>query len=170
MYRILNNLYVGKASMVSIAQEAGYSILGACKYPLHQQNARLAGNDKPGYLKIPHDDPEYLYAYRDHALYLNLVDCDNYCRISDEMIEVAIQFIEKEIDAGFNVFICCNLAESRSPSIAFIYMIHNGLFDECKCFENAYMKFKSIYPFYNPQKGMFDYTKNYFEKWRAKNG
>lgn len=170
MYRILDNLYVGKANFAKIARDAGFSILGACKYPLHQENARLMGHDKPGYLKIPQNEPEYLYAYRDHSLYLNLIDGDDWRWIADNMIDVAIQFIHSETSAGHKVFIACNSAESRSPSIAFMYMIDCGLFDECNSFEEAYKGFQRMYPFYAPQKGIADYTKNYFEKRRVKDG
>lgn len=170
MYKILNNLYVGKVTIVSVARDAEFSILGACKYPLHQQNARLMGNDKPGYLKIPYNEPEYLYAYREHALYLNLIDGDDWRTISENMIDVAIKFIYSEINIGQNVLIACNQARSRSPSIAFMYMIDNGLFDECDSFEEAHKQFQKIYPLYAPQKGMFDYTKNYFERRKENNG
>lgn len=166
MYRILDKLFVGRSSCVPMAQDFGFSIVGACKHPFHQQIARLKGNEKEGYLKISPDEPEYLFAKREHALYLNLVDCDDSKYIADEMIDEAIKFIHKEISGGRKVFIACNMAESRSPSIAFMYLIYIGYFDSYTEFSKAYKKFKSIYPMYSPRHGMLDYTAKYFEKHR----
>lgn len=169
MYRILNNLYVGTDKYLPIAQSAGYSILGACKDPLHRQKARLDGATKDGYIYINKDQTEYLYAERCHALYLNLIDGTDYQFIADEMIDKAIAFIYQETEAARTVFIACNQGQSRSPSIAFMFMIDNGLFDECGNFEIALNQFQCIYPFYNPRKGILDYTKNYFGRHRRNN-
>lgn len=169
MYRILNNLYVGTDKYLPIAKSAGYSLLGACKDPLHRQKARLDNAVKDGYIYINKDQSEYLFAERPHALYLNLIDGTDYRFIADKMIDKAIAFICQETTAGRTVFIACNQAESRSPSIAFMFMIYSGLFDDCEDFEMAYNQFQRIYPFYAPKRGMLDYTRNYFEKHRREN-
>lgn len=166
MYRIFDKLFVGRTVCLPMAQDMGFSILGACKNPLHRQMARLNGNTKCGYLKISPDEPEYLFAKREHALYLNLVDGNDSKYISDSMIDEAIKFIEEESIDGRTVFICCNQAESRSPSIGFMYLIYKGCFDSFDDFSKAYKRFKEIYPMYSPRQGMLDYTRIYFEKHR----
>lgn len=167
MYRIIENLYVGPISMLGFAKECGMSILGACKYPLHQQNARLSGKQVDGYLRIPKNEPEYYFAEREHALYCNLIDANDKKYIPDVIIERALRFISDEITQGKKVFIVCNHGVSRSPSIAFMHLIREGYFDRCATFEDAFKQFKSKYPMYNPNKGFYDYTEMFFYKERG---
>lgn len=168
MYKIINNLYVGPISTVPFAKECNFSILGACKYPLHQQNARLSGASKDGYLKISKSEPEYYFAERDHALYCNLIDEESMQHIPDIIIERALKFIADEIADGRNVLVVCNNGVSRSPSIALMYLIRAGYFDLCYTFDDAVNRFKTKYPMYSPNKGMYDYTKRFFEKYKEK--
>lgn len=164
MYKIINNLYVGPLSVLPFARECKFSILGCCKYPLHQQNARLKGATKDGYLRINKDEPEYYFAEREHALYCNLVDAKDMEHIPDIIIERALRFIADEILQGGVVVSVCNSGISRSPSIAMMYLIREGYFDDCDTFEESVKRFKSKYPMYSPNRGMYDYTKNFFYK------
>lgn len=164
MYKVIENLYVGTISVLPFAKECGMSILGACKYPLHQQNARLAGSSRDGYLKISKSEPEYYFAKREHALYCNLIDAKDEKYIPDVIIERALRFISDEIAQERKVFIVCNHGASRSPSIAFMYLIREGYFDRCNKFEDAYKIFKSKLPIYQPNEGFYNYTRNFFYK------
>ena len=168
MYKIINNIYVGPVSTVLFAKECGFSILGCCKYPLHQQNARLTGASRDGYLKIPKTEPEYYYAERDHALYCNLIDADDMKYIPDVIIERALKFIADEISDGRKVLAVCNNGVSRSPSIALMYLIREGYFDSSYTFDEVLKIFRKKYPIYQPNKGMYDYTKQFFEKYLEK--
>lgn len=166
MYKIINDLYVGPVSTLPFAKECGFSILGCCKYPLHQQNARLKGASKDGYLKISKSEPEYYFAERDRALYCNLIDADSMEYIPDIIIERALKFIQDEIADGRNVLVVCNNGVSRSPSIALMYLIRSGFFDARYTFDDVLKVFRKIYPLYSPNKGMYDYTKRFFEKYK----
>lgn len=166
MYKIINNLYVGPLSALPFAKECGFSILGCCKYPLHQQNARLAKADEDGYLSISRDEPEYYYAEREHALYCNLVDSKDMDHIPDCTIERALNFIPDEISQGRKVFVTCNSGISRSPSIVMMYLIREGYFDLFDTFEEAVKQFKMKYPMYSPNRGFYDYTNDFFYKER----
>lgn len=168
MYKIINNLYVGPVSTVPFAKECNFSVLGCCKYPLHQQNARLSGASKDGYLKIGKSEKEYYFAERDHALYCNLIDAGSMEYIPDVIIERSLKFIADEIADGRNVLVVCNNGVSRSPSIALMYLIRygyfNGYFGRIYTFDDVLKVFRKIYPLYSPNKGMFDYTKQFFER------
>ena len=166
MYKIINNLYVGPVSTVPFGKECGFSILGCCKYPLHQRNAQLRGMDRPGYLKICKSEKEYYYAERDHALYCNLIDADSMEYIPDVIIERALKFIADEIADGRKVLAVCNNGVSRSPSIALMYLIKKGYFSGCYTFDEVLKVFCKKYPLYSPNKGMYDYTKRFFEKYK----
>lgn len=168
MYKIIDNLYVGTVKCVPIAEEAGFSILGACKDPLHRQHAKLSGSDVEGYItkSMPKNEPEYYYAEREHALYCNLIDADVPKYIQDNVISRALCFIEAEIRQGRNVLIVCNKAQSRSPSIAFMWLIVNGYFKDIQKYEDAVLRFtKEFYPLYNPAAGIYEYTMDFFNKY-----
>lgn len=135
---------------------------------MHQQNARLKGASKDGYLKIGKSEKEYYFAERDHALYCNLIDADSMEYIPDAIIERSLKFIADEIADGRNVLVVCNNGVSRSPSIALMYLIKAGYFDLCATFEDAVKRFKEKYPMYSPNKGMYEYTKSFFDKYKEK--
>lgn len=164
MYRIIPRLYVGPIDMLELARERGYAIVGACKYPLHQMNARLSDQDKDGYLKITPDEPEYYYAKREHAIYLNLINGDKKDYISDKMINAALEFIDFHRKYNENVFITCNKGRSRSPSIALMYLIWTGYFSDLTEFSEVEKAFKHLYPPYMPNKGINEYTRDFFYK------
>lgn len=145
-----------------------YSVLGCCKEPLHRKFARLDGAEEDGYTtrSMPSDQKEYLFADRSHALYLNMVDARDQKYFPKVMLYEAIDFIEREISDGRDVLIVCNKGESRSPSIAFLYLLEKGCFDGIDDFEEAIEKFKSeFYPQYNPGIGIYVAIRDY---WRSK--
>lgn len=168
MNKIVEHLYVGTVDWIPLAEQHGFSILGACKEPLHRQHARLQGASEEGYItrSMPKNEPEYLYAERNHALYLNLIDAPDMKYIPDACIEKALDFIDKEMADGRNVLIVCNKAESRSPSIALMWMMRNNYFrgDESFALVQSVFRDKIFCPFYNPRKGMMDYVENFWNK------
>lgn len=176
MKRIVDHIFVGVVDEVKLAQQSGFSILGCCKNPLHRQHARLQGANEEGYVgkAMPKDEPEYLYAERDHALYLNLIDARDVNYIPDAVINKALEFIDKEIEYGRDVLIACNKAESRSPSIAMMYLITQGTFDYVKDFdyEQNGLTFifdyfmKNIYPNYRPSVVMVGYITKFWEGYK----
>lgn len=168
MTRIVNNLHIGTIQDIPLAESLNYSILGCCKDPLHRQHARLQGASEEGYVTkaMPKDEPEYLWAERDHALYLNLIDAKDPKYIPDEVINKALGFIDKEISDGRNVLICCNKCESRSPSIAFMWLIKSNCYPDKLDFDYTLEAFKSyIYRNYNPSVGMKQYVKKFWEEY-----
>ncbi len=171
MKKIIDQLYVGTEEDILIAKYYNdFSILGACKEPLHRKYAKLKGSIKEGYMgrAMPKDEPEYFYAEREHALYLNLIDAKESRYIPDICIEKAIEFINEEIGAGRDVLIVCNKAESRSPSIALMWMIKNDIFYEKLSFEELIKDFTNYYYFnYRPSNGMREYVKKYWEDYQS---
>lgn len=176
MKRIVEHLYIGTVTDVQFAQQSGMSILGAAKEPFHRQHAKLQGANEEGYVgkAMPKDEPEYLFAERDHALYLNLIDARDVKYIPDEVINKALDFIDKEIADGRDVLIACNKGESRSPSIILMWFIKQGTFDYVKDFdyEQNGLAFifdyfmKNIYPNYKPSVGMVGYITKFWEDYK----
>lgn len=169
MKKIVEHLYVGTVSDIPCAKQAGISILGACKEPLHRQHAKLQGESEEGYVgrAMPKDEPEYLFAERDHALYLNLIDAREAKYIPDEVIDKALEFIDKEVADGRDVLICCNKGESRSPSIALMWMVKNKYFEDiddmnlmiCLIEQNTNVRF-------NQSEGMREFTKRFIDEYK----
>lgn len=94
---------------------------------------------------------EYLSTVRDNQLYLNLIDAD-YKYIPKQILRQSISYIEKNINN--KVLVHCDQGVSRSPSIAFMYMMSIGF-----PFDMEYFKF--IYPDFNPNNGMLNHLKEY---------
>lgn len=172
MKKIIDNLYVGTVVDYEIvggdtAISRDFSILGACKEPLHRQHARLQGADCDGYTgrAMAADEPEYLWAEREHALYLNLIDAREEKYIPREAIEKALNFIYSEIMLGRDVLIVCNKAESRSPAIAFMFLMDLDFFGSQDSFEEIEASFKrTFYPEYSPGVGIRNFTKTYWRE------
>lgn len=87
-----------------------------------------------------------------------MIDGDNPKYVNDEMINSALGFMNEHIKLGNEVFIYCCLGESRSPSIALMYLLENNLIERS---ENTFNIFKrECYPNYQPKRGNLLYIKN----------
>lgn len=173
MVQIYDNVWVGKVEDLRLIENSPvFSILGVCKEPLHRRHAKLKGAVTEGYLgrAMPREEPEYLYAVRDHALYCNLIDTPFVQYISDEIIEKCMEFIDSELEKGQEVLIVCNQAISRPPSIALMWLIKHNMFNvNCK-FREVFEDFKrDYYPMYDPSEGFYEYVKNFWNERKMKN-
>lgn len=157
-------LYTGTVDDVADAKERGYSILGACKDPLHRQHAKAPGSNTEGYTvrALPKDAPEYFYAERNHALYCNLIDAPDIKYIPDIVIKKALKFIDLEIADHRPVLIACNKGISRSPSIAFMWLLKEHMFDLRDFEEDKYLFQTEACPEYDPGLGMEQYVKKFW--------
>lgn len=171
--RINEQLYCGTVDEIDNIDNVlgrGVSILGACKEPLHRQNAKLAGAETEGYIgkAMPKEEPEYLWAEREHALYCNLIDAPDPKYIPDLIIKKCMDFIREEISRGQTVLVVCNKGESRSPSICLMWLIYSGIveLDTKITADDVINLFTRIYcPSYNPGKGFKEYTMSFIDEW-----
>lgn len=169
MQKIIDHIYVG--TVEDLLYITDKSILGVCKEPLHRAHARLSGADSEGYVgkAMPKDEPEYLWAEREHALYCNLIDAPTANFIPDTIIDKCMCFINQELRQDRDVVIVCNQGESRSPSIALMWLLKQGTINvsDSATFDEVVEAFgRFFYRNYNPSKGFYDYTKQYFERLR----
>ena len=149
MVEVFSNLYVGNQDDFEhgVKGKDGWSVVHAAKKPYHRQ---LLGYKTRS---APKDHPEYFWAQRGDELFLNLIDAQDPKYIPMKLIYLSLDFITSEIDKGQKVLVHCNKGMSRSPSIAFLWMRENGCFGDVS-FGESVNKFKSIYPSWNPGKGM----------------
>jgi hypothetical protein len=104
------------------------------------------------------DNPYYLYKRDEDGIYLNMIDGDDPKYVSDKMIDPTLDFIKHHLEIGNEFFIYCRLGESRSPSIALMYLLENDLIEKS---ENTLSIFKvQYYPGYSPKNGNLLYIKN----------
>lgn len=157
MKPIIKDLYVlNQVEYESNAfSESEYSILLAAKEPWHRKALGYSGR------ATAKDHPEYLYAFRDNKLILNLVDAPKSIFFNKDLIDLALEFIGDELNKGKKVIIACNQGESRSASLALLYLVKHGLI-EGDTLEDVEAEYLRLYPRYNPGAGMRDFVK---ENW-----
>ncbi|MGQ4002899.1 dual specificity protein phosphatase family protein [Francisellaceae bacterium CB299] len=148
------NLYVGTKEEYGQAKLQGMKIVCA----LNRANGFVTHQSVVGWSGRGCDkgNPYYLFKEEQDAIYLNMIDGDDPKYVSGQMINPALNFIKKNLDNNEKVFIYCSLGESRSPSIALMYLLEYGLLDK----ESAVFQFKKMYPNYNPKAGNQLYIQN----------
>lgn len=149
------NLYVGTKDEYNLAVRRGMKIVCALNrakgYVTHQSVVGWTGKS------CNPDNPYYLFKKDSDAIYLNIIDGDDPKYVNDEMINPAMDFIHQQLSDGNEVFIYCSLGESRSPSLALMYMLEQDLIERTA---NTISFFRSnLYPNYTPKLGNLLYIK-----------
>lgn len=159
MKEVTKTLYIGTVEdYEQHKNDKDFCFVSCCKEPIHRKAVGYTGRG------CPKDSKEYLFAYRDNLLALNMVDANSSKFFSSEMINEALEFMEVNSHVN-NILVFCNKGESRSPSIAFLYLVTNGEYKN-KSYEQAKTQFKWLYPNFNPSQGIDDYMR---EKWNVYN-
>ena len=153
MIEVHTNLFVGgEHDDASIRGQDGWFVIHACKEPHHRRALGYTGR------AASKDHPEYLIARRDGRLILNLVDVDDVNFISPIIVDAALGDIHQNIMSK-RVLVHCNQGQSRSPSIAFLYLAKfSDMFGQ-RDIESALRHFQELYPSFAPAKGMADYVR-----------
>lgn len=146
----------------TVRHQTGWSVVHACKEPYHRG---ALGYRTP---LVSEAHPEALVARRGARLMLNLVDMPDPAYIPKQAIDAALAFIHEALGAGQRVLLHCNQGSSRSPTIAFLYLVaHTGRF-ATQTFEEAALEFRVLYPGYAPALGMYEFARQHFEAYRAR--
>jgi hypothetical protein len=153
MIEVYTNLFVGSVDdEISVRGQRGWFVIHACKEPYHRQELGYKGQGAPKH------HPEYLIARRPGRLILNLVDAPDVNYVPPEIIDAALEAIDQNITSS-KVLVHCNLGQSRSPAIAFLYLAKfSDVFGE-RDFEGALRRFQELYPPFAPARGMADYVR-----------
>ncbi len=170
MIEIYPNVYVGN-DVDFLSLEAGdvaggdvnhpmgdWFVLHAAKEPHHRQFVGYVGRG------APKDSPEYLFARRGNRMALNMVDAKSPRFFSKEMIEAGLGFLEEGYKAGKKLLIHCNRGESRSPSIAMLFVFKHILKNGAT-FDEAEAEMKQIYPAYAPADGIRGHLMQYWDEY-----
>lgn len=161
MIEVYPNLFVGDQSdyEINVAAQEGWAVVHACKEPYHRQALGYRGRG------APKDHPEYLVARRGNRLILNIVDANDPAFFAKEMIDAALDFIDEALAKGLKVLVQCNQGESRSPSIALLYMAARLGALPTESLESAEEQFKAIYPNYYPKLGIRGHLRQYWQQY-----
>jgi hypothetical protein len=147
------NLFVGsEADVAVITGQSGWFIVHACKDPYHRRALGYTGRG------APKGHPEYLIARRPGRLILNLIDADDVKYIPAEIMDAALTDIHQNI-ASSKVLVHCNQGMSRSPAIAFLYLLKLSDVFRRRDHDEDVRDFLKIYPSYTPARGVADYVK-----------
>ena len=161
MIDVCQNFYIGNDTDASrIISQAGWYIVHACKEPYHRQALGYTGR------AAPKTHPEYLIARRENRLILNLVDVPNPEYISKDIMDTAVDAIATNIQSK-KVLVHCNQGVSRSPTIAFLYLLKHTSILDSDDLDIALMQFKSLYPDYNPANGVAGFVERYWRDYSS---
>ena len=155
MIEVMPNLFVGSDSdYIGAHVSPGWTVIHAAKEPWHRKMVGYEGKAAP-------QGEEYLVARRGNEIALNLVDAQDEKYIPVELIETALEEIERGLKNG-EVLIHCNKGESRAPSIALMYMARHGNLPAE--YADALDKFIELYDDYTPGQGMADFMAKHWDE------
>jgi len=160
MFKVHPNLFIGSegdcpfASSGRLAAEE-LAVVHACKSPCHQKAVGYRGS-------LPHDHPHYLVLEVKNDLFLNMIDPDAPL-FMPPLFKRSLDFIEKQIKTR-KVLIHCNLGNSRSPSLALLYMAKRGKAISDDSYGAAMKQFLSTFPRYQPGLGIQMYLSRNWSK------
>lgn len=153
MIEVHPNLFVGsEADEQRVRGQAGWFFVHACKEPYHRQALGYSGR------AAAKDHPEYLIARREGRLILNLVDVADVNYVAPEIVDAALEAIRANI-GEVRVLLHCNQGQSRSPTLALLYLARFTDRFAAMGLDEAIGAFREIYPLYNPARGMADYAR-----------
>lgn len=159
MEEISQNLFVGAEQGCRAADRSDeYAVVHACKDPCHRRALGYRGN-------LPQGHPNYLVHRDGGDLYLNMVDMQR--KQSHEfmqpMISVSLDFVDEYINST-PVLIHCNQGQSRSPSLAMLYLAKRTDTVSDESYSTATSEFRELYTRFNPGQGIHLYLQDYWHQ------
>jgi protein-tyrosine phosphatase len=155
MFEVHKNLYIGSQQDCFYDNRSDWAVVHACKSPCHQRALNYRGS-------LPSTHPHYLVYERNNHLFLNIIDPPQ-PRFKLPLFVASLNFIQKHIPER-KILIHCNLAYSRAPSIALLYLAKREKIIDATSFRSAVADFIKIFPYYQPQRGIVIYLEKNWEK------
>ena len=163
MIEVYSRLFVGRQDDYenNVSRKAGWAVVHACKEPYHRQ---ALGYSTAG---APKNHPQYLVARCGNRLMLNMVDAPNPAFFAKGMIDQALDFIDQMRADEQNILVHCNQGESRGPTIGLLYMAARLRVLPTDSLQAAEIKFRQLYPYYNPGLGIRGHLLQYWQQYCA---
>ncbi len=161
MIEVVPHLFIGTRHdyETSVAGQAGWAIVHACKEPYHRRAVGYTG------WAAPSKHAERLIARRDNRLMLCLLDLPVSWGIRKEMIEQTLDFIEQMHRQELNVLVHCLYGRSRSPSITLLYLATRLHVLPTTSLEAAEIPFRRLYPPYHPTRGIREHLRQHWQQY-----
>lgn len=160
MIKVHDKIYVGQSRMVKLLNPSEYAFVNVSSkyhYELHkwQKGFKYA------------DDPCYIICQKDNVMSVNWVDAaakfyDWQGKGVETFIKI-LDFIDQFRDTSKKVYIFCDLGQSRSPSIALLYLAKRLKTISNENYDAAKQDFLLLYPYYNPG-GIADFISEHWEE------
>lgn len=141
MIHVHSNIYIGTVDDCNFRSELDESwrVIHACKDPCHKS---VVGS-------VDSSHPNYLWLETDTDLVLNLVDARTPNFFNVAMFITSLNFIDRH--KNNNILVHCNKGESRSASIAMLYLAKRlKILPDF----NVHHAFKTLYHPYMPSDGI----------------
>ena len=155
MKEVYERLFIGSESECFNHRE-GWAVVHACKSPCHQRAVGYRGSLKPTH-------PNYLFLERGNNLFLNIIDPPGPL-FKKKTFTKFLQFSRQHWKEGKNVLIHCNLASSRAPSLALLFLAKEIGSISNESYDKAKIDFMKIYPAYSPGRGIQIYLRNHWDE------
>jgi hypothetical protein len=150
IYRASNGaqVFVGDdADYEKIKDNPKFKSCRCCKYGPGGHKETL-GYSSPGAPK----GKFYLYAEADNRIAINVLDLDDPNMVPFKCFEIALAYIKKQLDGGYNVLVACNSGHSRGPSTGLAFLRSIG--DMPHNFHKSETIYRTLYRKYDPGMGM----------------
>ena len=147
MEKVYDGLWVGADEDSANAKSRGYARLAVCKEG-PDGHRQMCDYSTPG---ATHNG-EYLFAKRGTWAAMNCIDVEHPEMIPTAMIIQGLKFIHAQLKAGRKILVHCNAGRSRGPSMVLMYL--HAIGELPQGIERAHKIFKTIYPKFDPQRGM----------------
>ena len=157
MIKVHENIYVGMARMIHLLNKHEFAFVGVSSkyhYELHswQKGFKYA------------DDPCYLICQKDTVMSVNWVDAAerfyDWKGIGLATFRKILDFIQSQTK---KVYIFCDQGQSRSPSVALLYLAKRLKVIRDENFDVAMQDFLLLYPHYNPG-GIKDFIRHHWNE------
>ena len=153
MIEISDRLYVGNEIDCRLGDDE-WAIVHACKSPCHQRAVGYRGSLSSSHLN-------YLVLQKEKDLYLNIIDPPGPL-FMPPLFTSFLEFAGRHWDDGKKILIHCNQGESRSPSLAMMFMAKHTREITDSSYEEAREEFEQIFVEYRPGRGIQIYLR---ENW-----
>jgi hypothetical protein len=154
MKEVYSRLYVGgDPDYLKVADDPDWRIVRACKDGPGSHRETLGYQER----SAP-KGPTYYFVERPRKLILNLIDTDDPNYIPTPLVDKALSYISDSLRLGHKVLVACNHGQSRSPSLAFLWLYLEGKLPAE--YHRAARMFKTLYPDYEPNTGIRQYVKS----------
>lgn len=161
MREVYKNLYIGcENDYEELKDDKDYYFVLAAKNPYHKQFVQYEGKN------LDKNHPEYLAAFRDRKLILNMVDAPEKKYFKDILFNYSNAFIKENLECKRKVVVCCNKGKSRSCGIVLWYLKKcTDFFCPMQSLDECIYDFQNLqYPDISLGKGIYDYLNDNWNK------